>query len=195
MAAWVETTLGVEPVATADRHADDTGDTDGHTHRWTRRRTPLRLSDAAARLSAACGEPEPACRDAIEALLQTGAAVRHPDTRRPVFAFRLHQFLSKGDNVYVTLEPPRVRHVTSQYQAVAPGTGPRRTLFPLAFCRECGQDYLIVTRIEDSDGVRYAPRQDSDASGGDAATGYLYVSDDRPWPEDAGQAVRETHLP
>ena len=28
----------------------------------------------------------------------------------------------------------------------------------------------------------YAPRQDQDAGGGDAANGYLYVSGDQPWP-------------
>jgi hypothetical protein len=181
MAAWVETTLGVE----ADL---DTGT-------WTRRRAPLRLVDAAAQLSAACGEPEPACRQAVETLLRVGASVRHPDTRRPVFAFRLHQFLSKGDNVYATLEPPDGRHITSRYQAVAPGGEARRVLFPLAFCRECGQDFLIVTRLEGDRGVRYAPRQDSDSSGGDAATGYLYVSDDHPWPDDLNQAVSESRLP
>jgi superfamily II DNA/RNA helicase len=182
LAAWVETTLGLEE---ADRPSQ----------LWTRRRSPLTLTGAAAKLAAACGEDAGACRAAIEAVLQAGAAVRHPDTQRPVFAFRLHQFLSKGDNVYVTLEPPATRHVTSQYQAVAPGEGPRRTLFPLAFCRECGQDYLIVSRIEEGDQVRYAPRQDSDGSGGDAATGYLYISDDRAWPELLEQAISETRLP
>ena len=50
-----------------------------------------------------------------------------PATGRPVFAFRLHQFLSKGDNVYVTLEPPATRHVTSTYQVAAPaGDGQAR---------------------------------------------------------------------
>lgn len=181
LAAWVETTLGLEA--------------DPASRRWTRRRSPLTLTDAATALAADCDEQAGVCRAAIEAVLQAGAAVRHPDTQRPVFAFRLHQFLSKGDNVYVTLEPPATRHVTSQYQAVAPGEGPRRTLFPLAFCRECGQDYLIVSRIEDGDQVRYAPRQDSDASGGDAATGYLYISGDRAWPQLLEQAISESRLP
>ncbi len=181
LAAWVETTMGIER--------------DPHAPRWTRRRVPRRLIDAARKLAAESGEPEPDSRSAIEALLQTGASVLHPDTHRPLFAFRLHQFLSKGDNVYVTLESQADRHVTSQYQAVAPGGGTRRTLFPLAFCRECGQDYLIVTRIEDDHGVRFAPRQDSDASGGDAATGYLFVSDDRAWPPTVEQAISETRLP
>jgi hypothetical protein len=75
----------------------------------------LTLSEAAERLAADSGEGTVACRAAIEAMLQAGAAVRHPDTQRPVFAFRLHQFLSKGDNVYVTLERD-VRYVVPLYQ-------------------------------------------------------------------------------
>ena len=35
------------------------------------------------------------------------------DTGRPLFAFRLHQFLSKGDNLYVSMESEAERHVTS----------------------------------------------------------------------------------
>jgi ATP-dependent helicase YprA (DUF1998 family) len=101
LAAWVETTLGLEREPSSPR--------------WTRRRRPLTLSEAAERLAADSGEGTVACRAAIEAMLQAGAAVRHPDTQRPVFAFRLHQFLSKGDNVYVTLERD-VRYVVPLYQ-------------------------------------------------------------------------------
>lgn len=55
---------------------------------------------------------------------------------------------------------------------------------PLGFCRECGQDYYVVARTMKVGGHAYVPRHDSDASGGDAVTGYLYVSDDHPWPAD-----------
>ena len=67
-----------------------------------------------------------------------------------MFAFRLHQFLSKGDTVYVTLEAQASRHVTRTYQVAASRSGQQRRqqriLLPLAFCRECGQEYLAVTR-------------------------------------------------
>ena len=36
------------------------------------------------------------------------------------FAFRLHQFLSKGDTVYATLEPEDTRHITLQAQKGCP---------------------------------------------------------------------------
>ena len=50
---------------------------------------------------------------------------RRPGTRqtgRPLFAFRLHQFLSKGDTVYVTLEDEPSRHITRDYQVEQPGS-------------------------------------------------------------------------
>ena len=64
-------------------------------------------------------------------------------TGRPLFAFRLHQFLSKGDTVYVSLEPEDQRFITSHKQVSIPGDRDR-ILLPLAFCRECGQEYLVV---------------------------------------------------
>jgi hypothetical protein len=129
--------------------------------------------------------------------------VRNPATGRPVFAFRLHQFLSKGDNVYVTAEPPERRHVTSKYQVEAPrgddaepvADSAKRLLFPLAFCRECGQEYLVVCRQSDAEGAFFTARQDSDASGGDDVTGYLYISDDLPWPHSEAAVLENSRLP
>ena len=132
---------------------------------------------------------KPPARVAIKETLQAGARIVNPSTGRPVFAFRLHQFLSKGDNVYVTLEPPARRHVTSTYQVAAPGSSPDapdRILVPTAFCRECGQEYLAVTKIDDGRDHGYRPRRDNDASGGNDKSGYLFISDDQPWPRDAG---------
>ena len=131
------------------------------------------------------------CEAAIKEALRCGALAKEPETKRPLFAFRLHQFLSKGDTVYVSLESEGTRHVTSQYQVSVPGDR-EKILLPLAFCRECGQEYLVVKRDTRSGQVSYAPRQDQDASGGDAVNGYLYVSDGHPWPADP---LREGRLP
>jgi superfamily II DNA/RNA helicase len=195
LAAWIEDALGFEPGAPPDRPR--------------RRRQPLTLPLAAARLAEATAAAPQDCARAIKDTLQAGSQVKNPATGRPVFAFRLHQFLSKGDNVYVTLQPPGVRHVTSTYQKAAPadsngtgtGTGngngdpPRRILVPAAFCRECGQDYLVVTRSDVDGGRRYTPRRDNDASGGDAAGGYLFISADMPWPRSLEQVLTEGRLP
>ena len=66
---------------------------------------------------------------------------------------------------------------------------------PTAFCRECGQDYLAVTRSDTGSGRRYAGRRDNDASGGDEASGYLFISDDQPWPPSLEQVLVEGRLP
>lgn len=67
----------------------------------------------------------------------------NPQTGRPPFAFRLHQFLSKGGTVFTALEPEGTRAIESEFQVELPG---ERRLFPLAFCRECGQEYLMARR-------------------------------------------------
>jgi superfamily II DNA/RNA helicase len=183
LASWIEETFGFEP-----------GSPPGSPRR---RRRPPTIAEAATMLAAQTGETEKACAAAITQVLQAGASIASPATGRPVFAFRLHQFLSKGDNVYLTLEPPGRRHVTSTYQVAAPGRGtdgPDRILVPASFCRECGQEYLSVTKVDDG-GTRYVPRRDNDAGGGNENAGYLFISDDQPWPATPEQALTEGRLP
>ena len=197
LATWIEEVFGFEPGSPAASPR--------------RRRRPPTLSEAAWQLAAQTGTGQAACATAIKDALQAGSRIINPATGRPVFAFRLHQFLSKGDNVYVTLEPPATRHVTSTYQVTAPGganqpdgedgTAPdsssaqQRILVPTAFCRECGQDYLAVTRSDTETGRRYAARRDNDVSGGDEASGYLFISDDQPWPSSLEQVLVDGRLP
>ncbi|MFF4414910.1 DEAD/DEAH box helicase [Streptosporangium sp. NPDC001559] len=153
------------------------------------RRHPEKVATAAERLADVTGRPEEECASAIERLLQEGARDPHPETARPLFAFRLHQFLSKGDTTYVSLEPEDRRHITSQYQVSVPEHR-EKILLPLAFCRECGQEYLVVTRNAKSGGGGYSARQEANVSGGDAVNGYLYVSTEHPWPVDPVEAGR-----
>jgi superfamily II DNA/RNA helicase len=186
LAAWIEGAFGFEEDSSAGA--------------LRRRRRPPTVPEAARQLAQWTGIDEAAAALAIKETLQAGARIENPATGRPVFAFRLHQFLSKGDNVYVTLEPPGKRHVTSTYQIAAPAdqgspNGPDRVLVPTAFCRECGKEYLAVTRIDADGATRYTPRADNDASGGNEASGYLFISDDQPWPETPEQALTDGRLP
>ena len=107
LATWIEEVFGFEPGSPAASPQ--------------RRRRPPTLPEAARQLAEQTGTEQAACAAAIKDALQAGSRIINPATGRPVFAFRLHQFLSKGDNVYVTLEPPATRHVTSTYQVTAPG--------------------------------------------------------------------------
>jgi ATP-dependent helicase YprA (DUF1998 family) len=138
LAAWVETTFGLEPK-------------DG---RLVRRR-PTRLRQAAKELATATETDEKVCEDTIREVLLTGSNTRD-EAGRALFAFKLHQFIGKGDTAYVTLEPPEERYLTTQYQRSAPGEPKGRPLFPLSFCRECGQEYLAVVRSPNREVV--APR-------------------------------------
>ncbi len=175
-AAWIETTFGL--------------DTEPGTGRLVRRK-PITVPHAAATLATATGLTPERCEQAIRMILGEGSQARDPETGRPLFAFRLHQFLSKGDTVYVSVEPEEGRHLTDTYQLRVPGA-PEKALLPLGFCRECGQEYLVVARTEKLGVPTYVPRKDRDASGGDAVTGYLYVSSDLPWPADP---VTDDRLP
>ncbi|MGV9533965.1 DEAD/DEAH box helicase [Streptosporangium sandarakinum] len=171
LAIWIESEFGLAAEPGSDRLV---------------RRRPEKVAETARVLAEITGRPEDECAAAIERLLQEGARAPHPETGRPLFAFRLHQFLSKGDTTYVSLEPEDERHITSQYQVSVPGQR-EKILLPLAFCRECGQEYLVVAKQK---GGRYSARQEASVPGGDAVNGYLYVSTKHPWPVDPVESGR-----
>ncbi|MGW2135557.1 protein kinase domain-containing protein [Streptomyces sp. NPDC001773] len=179
LARWIETHFGLA--------------TDEATGRLIRRQ-PAKIEDAAKELAEQSGVDEEQCISAIRATLEAGSQARHPVTERPLFAFRLHQFLSKGDTVYVTLEDKKSRHLTRSYQLEQPGSG-GKLLMPLAFCRECGQEYVTVWRDEKNGDVRYEARRDTNATGGRQGDGYLYIDHDRPWPSNPQYAVDDRRLP
>jgi ATP-dependent helicase YprA (DUF1998 family) len=168
LAAWVETVFGLD-------HDPDGGQ--------LVRSPPTTVIAAAARLAVDTGLDETDCTAAIRSVLLEGSRARHPEHGRPLFAFRLHQFISKGDSVFASLEPEATRHLSSQYQLRVPGE-PLKALLPLGFCRECGQEYYVVSRTTRQGVHSFVPRADRDASGGDQVTGYLYASSDHPWPTD-----------
>ncbi|XLE06836.1 protein kinase [Streptomyces sp. Pv4-95] len=183
LARWVESRFGLE-------EEPDTG--------RLRRCAPRTIESAAEELSTDSGIPADQVREAIRATLEAGSQAKHPVTERPLFAFRLHQFLSKGDTVYTTLENPLNRPLTRTFQLEQPGSG-GMPLYPLSFCRECGQEYLTVWRTEGRDGVfSYEPRRGTSASGGREGEGCLYVGvpdEDYVWPADPQRAVDDRRIP
>jgi superfamily II DNA/RNA helicase len=167
LVAWIETTFGL--------------DTEEGTE-WLVRRKPTTVPAAAHALAELTALDEADNAAAIRAALLEGSRTRDANGH-PLFAFRLHQFLSKGDTVYVSVESEDQRYITSNYQLRVPGQ-PHKALLPLGFCRECGQEYLVVAKTRREGRTVYVPRKDADASGGDSVTGYLYISTDLPWPAD-----------
>jgi len=112
---------------------------------------------------------------------------------RPLFAFRLHQFVSKGDAVYASLEPEKRRTITLLKQIFVPNTEREKVLLPMAFCRECGQEYFTVRRVSKENGATFfEPRGVSDRTFEDeeSDTGFLYLSSENPWPEESDDFLK-----
>ena len=158
--------------------------------------TPRSISGengAARELSELTGIPPDECAEAIrKQLLASYRGEKDPETGFPVFAFRLHQFISRGDTVYASLEPEVQRHLTLNKQQFVPGDR-ARVLLPMAFCRECGQEYYVVRRRTNHQegAAEWEPREVSDCQDGpDGEAGFLYASTDAPWPSDEEEIMR-----
>ncbi|WP_433762556.1 protein kinase domain-containing protein [Nocardia sp. CA-135398] len=178
LARWIESYFGLDEETESGRVV---------------RQRPAKIETAAAELARHGGLSAEKCARAIRETLEAGSQVSHPVTGRPLFAFRLHQFLSKGDTVYVTLEDPRSRSMTRDYQLEEPGT--RKIFLPLAFCRECGQEYLAVFRTRRDGCYVYEPRKNIDATGGDRTDGHLYIDSEQSWPRTVVEAIENRRLP
>lgn len=178
LAAWIEQTFGVASEPGSGRLV---------------RSAPRALrgpGGAVAELAALTGLDEARAEAAIRDCLLAGSNHRDPETGFPLFAFRLHQFLSGGSSAWASLDPPAERYISTSGQQYVPGSGRERVLLPLAFCRECGQEYFTVRARTRDDGTVYEPREISDRGRGpEQHLGFLYVSDDRPWPEDPGEVI------
>lgn len=180
LSVWIETTFGVQTEQKSDRLVR------------ARPRSISGRDGAAAALSQLTGVPEPRCLAVIqEGLLAGYTCEPPPEERFHPFAFRLHQFISRGDTVYASLEPEDTRYISVHGQQFVPGDR-SRVLLPLVFCRECGQEYYCVRRATHAETHHhaFAPRELSDRiSGEDGEAGFLYVSTTRSWPSDADELL------
>jgi len=139
LAAWIEEVFGIEK-------QDDS----------YRRRLPITLSEGASKLSKLTNVDQAKCQEIIREMLHQGGLLQHPD-KSPVFAVRLHQFISQGGYVYATLEEPGKRYLTLNGQRSIKGEdNQERLLAPLVFCRICGQEYYEVTKHDSA--KRFEPR-------------------------------------
>lgn len=143
------------------------------------RRQPVSVRDAAKHLSELTGISDSTCREHLEAMLMAGFECKDPSTGSPLFAFRFHQFVSRGDTVYATLEPAEARFLSIEGQQKAPAG---RMLYPLAFCRECGQEYYVVDL--NSDGMVVSRDFGESTDDDDTRSGYLMLDPDGAWTPD-----------
>ncbi len=181
LSSWIESTFGLAAEPGSGR---------------LRRAQPMSIGGeegAAAKLAQLTGVTTTACATALQAGLLAGYQVGHPETHFPVFAFRLHQFISRGDTVYATLDDPGTRFITTHAQQYVPRDR-GRVLLPLVFCRECGQEYYGVQRVpgDQTGAATYVARQLTDQANDDKGEpGFLYANPNNPWPENLeGMAER-----
>jgi ATP-dependent helicase YprA (DUF1998 family)/very-short-patch-repair endonuclease len=178
MAIWIENTFGVT--------RDETG-------RLVRSK-PQSITGqegATRKLSELCELPTDICENAIKSYLLAGYNCQHPVTGFPLFPFRLHQFISRGDTVYTSLESEEKRYITIKAQQYVPDGKRDRFLYPLVFCRECGQEFyrVIMSKNEETGSTFFEARVEDDLLEDNKAFGYLYLNHDDPWPENLEEQI------
>lgn len=177
LSSWIESTFGVQAEEGTDRLI---------------RQKPQRLrgdASAAATLAEMTGCDIGRAHDLLRAFLRKGADLRKtPSSRFPIFAFRLHQFLTRGDTVWATVESEAERHLEMSKLVAKPGQL-EKPLFPLVFCRQCGTAYYRVARVKEENASRLVPREDRGEGIEGGQDGYLFTSESAPWPRGDGQAL------
>lgn len=162
------------------------------------RKQPLALGGtrgAAKLLSQQTGLDIDTCSTVLEDALLAGYNCRIPELDRPALAFRLHQFISRGDTVYASLADETSRHITFRKQQFVPNSD-REILLPLGFCRECGQEYYIVTQhpglSEHQRNIEGREVYESTKDLPDNVTpGFLYINRANPWPEAIEEVIKK----
>ena len=168
LAIWVETRLGLKEV-----------------NRKPLRASPKSLKEAAALLHDECGQSLSICEAALKNCLlafslSEGARGVAGGSDEPLFAFKLHQFISGAGRLYATLDHAGSRSVTFDGQVFDP-THPDKRLFATHFCRRCGQEHHPVNALEEMGATRFEKREiddvpindDDDTDGAASRWGFL----------------------
>lgn len=176
LASWIESNFGVR--------------TEVETGRLIRQ-PPQKIrgeASASERLATLTSQEPEECYRVIRSFLIKGSELRRSASSRfPIFAFRLHQFFTRGDTVWATLEPEDSRHLEISKLVSKPGE-PDKPLFPLVFCRQCGAAYYRVSIKNEEGRTILSPREDRREADRDAE-GYLYISEASPWPTSEGPTL------
>jgi len=167
LAAWMEMTFGLK-------------DEDGHLVR----QTPISLSAGAKQLADFTQVPLDTCQERLRHMFLWGSKTKG-------LAFRLHQFISQGGSVYATAEPAPQRVLTLEGQYATTG---KRLLYPLVFCRDCGQDYYLVYYNREQDQIQpLLPTQlTANPDQTDIQEGYLTLHEPGLWDEGEADRLPDT---
>lgn len=125
LASWIEMNIGLEGGETL------------------KRRRPQTLTDAARELAAKTGLSKAECRKALADRLVAMSELKD-DRDQAFMAFKLHRFISGAGNAHATLAPARVRKVSLAAEKYDRAQTEAR-LYPVFFCRDCGQEVHSVS--------------------------------------------------
>ena len=137
LAIWLELTMGIE-------HEDI---------KPPKRAKPISIDDASKKLAGFSGVSEEEAVKVLKSFLLESQNVKD-EKEKQIFPFKLHQFISGPGKVLCTLEPKGKRYITLNAQRYSPKNNDA-LLYPVYFCRECGQEYIPVERIND----KWEPRE------------------------------------
>ena len=153
---WIEMNFGLE-------------EREGHLVR----RQPISLETGATKLAEQTQLLEETCLTVLKQMFLWGSKING-------LAFRLHQFISQGGSVYATIENRDKRHLTLEGQYTTTGD---RLLYPLVFCRECGQDYYVVRYDADKHIIlpQLPTALDISPDDADITEGYLTLDEPELW--------------
>lgn len=128
-----------------------------------KRKKPIPFEEAVNRLADDSGGDAEQCRRHLEDFL---TLVSLPENQRggsgegAFLAFKLHRFISGAGEIFTTLTD-KPRTVLFEGQLEDPDA-PGNRLYPTRFCRNCGQEYHVVTKNEDEGHIRFLPRNIDD---------------------------------
>ena len=181
LSSWIESTIGMQREVGS-----------GHLIRQQPRQIDGE-DGLAARLAADTGRSPETCSDALRRRLLAGSSTRHPETNVPLFAFRLHQFLTRGDTAWASIEPEDRREISLQGGELFKKGDDAVRMYPLCFCAHCGQAYYRVDRETGDSHAPLRPRYRFESTvsndGTELESGYLYLSASNPWPEDPAEVL------
>src|SRR5208337_4385767 len=149
LAIWVETRLGLKEV-----------------NRKPVRASPKSLKDAAKILSDESGQSLDVCERALKSSLLAFSLSEKSrgysdGGDEPLFAFKLHQFISGAGRLYSTLDISGSRTITFEGQIFDPAH-PEKRLYATHFCRRCGQEHHPVSLLDDLGSRRFEKREIDD---------------------------------
>lgn len=143
-----------------------------------KRKKPIPFKEAVERLADDSGVEPARCRLVLKDFLTKVSLPAHErgGTIGGAFlAFKLHRFISGAGEVFTTLTN-RPRTVLFEGQLEDP-KAPGNRLYPTRFCRNCGHEYHVVSKVDEEGQIKFLPRNIDDTpietDDGMEAAGYL----------------------